>query len=94
MIFYDYNSIIKGTINEGEKLEFSNIPVGLDVSIIGLGAKGDDVYFNFLEANTNHEGLKFPKLKLIEKEKLKEILNNKFGSSLANRPEQSFTYEW
>lgn len=85
LAFYSFNSILPAIPNEKGQLVFKGIPVGENVSLIGIGGKNEQLYFGVLDLTTDSKVANFPELEVSTKDEIRMVLETKFGNSLAKR---------
>ncbi len=90
LAFYNYNSILPGVPNDKGQLVFKGIPSNEKVTLMGIGSKGDALYYSSLNLSTDTKNAKLPTLKEISKDELQAELENNFGNDLAQRPQPRF----
>jgi hypothetical protein len=85
-VFHNYNSILSETANDKGELIFIGIPSGEKITLIGIGAKDNILFYSDLDMTTDSKNATLPLLKEISKEDLRSELETKFGNNLAYRP--------
>ncbi len=90
LAFYNYNSILPGVPNDKGQLVFKGVPSNEKVTLMGIGSKGDALYYSSLNLSTDTKNAKLEPLKEISKDELQAELENNFGNDLAQRPQPRF----
>lgn len=80
-IFTNSNTLLLGEVAEENIYKLGKLPKEESISILGIAYKEDVLYYNMVDAVVNEQKLEFPELKKITREKLKEIIDSKFGDS-------------
>ena len=86
-IFYlklkDYSTFIYEIKTDfSNSINFNGIPLGKEASIVCLAEKNNEMFYNFMDINTSDEKIDFPELKKTSEDKIKTILDGKFGDKL------------
>ncbi len=82
LVFKNYNTIIPPLPNIHEKLVFENIPLGEEVSVIGVGLRDTNLYFGIKDISTDSKEVDFPALLPTSKFEIKLKLQMKYGMAL------------
>lgn len=85
LLFYNFNSIVRGGINEKREVVFKNVPSFEKATIIALASKKDDLYYSFLDINIEKDRYTLPPLKKVKINTLTLLLENKFGNKLSKK---------
>lgn len=68
------------------QIEFGNIPLNESFTLVALATKGDEIYFGMVNHSTNNGTIDCPELKPVTRQELTDILFEKFGKNIWNRP--------
>lgn len=90
LAFYNYNSILPGIPNDKGELVFKGVPTGEKVSLIGIGAKEETLYYSILDLTTDTKNAELPELQQTNKKAFQTLMENRFGNTLAERPKAKF----
>lgn len=87
LVFYGFNSILKGILNDKTgQLEFKHVPIGAKVSLVGIGRKGEQLYFSFLDFEVGAKEVSMPELEAATAVEIRRVMEMKFGNTLSDRP--------
>lgn len=90
LVFYNYNSILRGYPDTLGQLVFKGLPPGEKVTLLGIGVKDGELYYSLLDLTTDTQGAKVSDLRTTTKEAFQMLVGGKFGNSLAERPSARF----
>lgn len=86
LVLINYNSVIPPRNNVNGKIVFKNIPSKEPYTLVAIGMKDEDTYFNMVDYDNIKKEVNFPSLKKITKQELTDKLFGKFGKDIWNRP--------
>ena len=69
-----------------EQFEFTNIPLNESFTLVALATKGDEIHLGMASYSSNDGTIDCPELKPVTRQELTDILLEKFGKSIWERP--------